>query len=89
MWIILLAAAMAFVFMLYRKKRGRKEKKVFQQYSSKEGDFVISGRKDNFRIKKDANIEFLVKDGQIVASRDLRVGKDFVYYGGTADGTFQ
>ena len=37
-------------------------------------------------MRKNGNIEFGVKDGQIVASRDLRIGKDFVYYGGTVDG---
>ncbi len=56
--------------------------RVSQIYESKEGRFVISGQKNNFVITKNENIAFLVKDGQIVACKDKRVGDDFKYYGG-------
>lgn len=83
--LIIIAIVIAF-FIIYRTSKKQKEKKVYEQFSCVEGDFIIKGRKDNFLVKKNGNLEFLVKDGQIVASRDLRIGKDFVYYGGTADG---
>lgn len=54
---------------------------VSQRYNSKEGRFVISGKKKRFVITKNENIEFLVEDGQIVACKDKRVSDDFVYYG--------
>lgn len=82
--LILITAVVIFVF--YRKLKKKYRKKVFEQYSCIEGNFVIKGKKDNFLIKKNGNIEFMVKNGKIVASRDLRVDKNFVYYGGVADG---
>ena len=39
-------------------------------------------KKDNFKITKDNQFEFLVKDGQIVATKDLKGSDEFVYYGG-------
>ena len=51
-------------------------------YKSVEGEFKVAGYKDEFTVTKDENIEFLVVNGQIVASRDKRVGEKFVYYGG-------
>lgn len=54
--------------------------KITQSYNSKEGDFVLNGRKNKFTIKKNNAIEFLVEDGKIVAVKDLRKGEQFVYY---------
>lgn len=50
-------------------------------YKSKEGEFDILGVKNEFVVMKNKKIEFLVKDGQIIACRDLRVGNEFIYYG--------
>lgn len=87
MWIIILLWILVLIaiFVVFkRKKIGIK--RISQKYSCEEGDFVIKGKKDRFIISKNKDIEFLVKKGQIVASRDLRVSKDFVYYGGINDG---
>lgn len=82
--LVLVLAVIIFVF--YKKLKKSRQNKVFEQYSCEEGIFIVKGRSDNFKVKKNGNIEFVVKDGQIVASRDLRIGKNFVYYGGTVDG---
>ena len=82
--IVLVLAVVIFVF--YKKLKKSRQNKVFEQYSCEEGHFIVKGRRDNFKVRKNGNIEFGVKDGQIVASRDLRISRDFVYYGGTADG---
>ena len=82
--LVLVLAVIIFVF--YTKLKKSRQNKVFEHYSCEEGIFIVKGRRDNFKVKKNGNIEFVVKDGQIVASRDLRIGKNFVYYGGTVDG---
>ena len=56
-------------------------KKNFNRcYESKEGKFIIKGSKEKFIIKKDDRFEFLIKDGRIIAFKDLSVSNDFVYY---------
>ena len=49
--------------------------------NSKEGKFVIKGKKNKFIICKDDNISFLIEDGQIVACKDKRVSDEFKFYG--------
>ena len=83
-YLIILVVAI-FLYVFIKKLQKSKEKKVYEHYSCEEGNFM-KGRKNNFVVRKNGNIEFVVKDGQIVASRDLRISRDFVYYGGTADG---
>lgn len=84
-YLIILVVAI-FLYVFIKKLQKSKEKKVYEHYSCEEGNFIVKGRKNNFVVRKNGNIEFVVKDGQIVASRDLRISRDFVYYGGTADG---
>lgn len=83
-FILLIVVFVILIFFKMSKKK--QEKKIFEKYSCEEGNFVVKGRKDQFKVIKNGNIEFMVKDGQIVASRDLRIGRDYVYYGGTIDG---
>jgi len=84
--VIIMVVVILFVY--YRKKGNRQvvntrtkgREKIYSQYQSDEGNFEVVGYKDEFTVKKNGNIEFLVKNGQIIASRDLRIGKEFVYY---------
>jgi hypothetical protein len=64
-----------------------KREKVLAKYIVSDREwFDVFGYKDDFIIRKNGNIEFLIKDGIIVASRDLRVTRNFVYYGGNGYG---
>ena len=69
---------------LYHKNHTetRKRTKIREKYRCQEGEFDIRGHRDDFIISKNKNIDFLVKDGMIVAGRDKRVDKNFVFYGG-------
>lgn len=53
---------------------------VTQEYQCEDGNFKVKGRMNNFIIKKDDNLEFLVQEGEIVALRDITKGKEFIYY---------
>ena len=90
MWIaiIVILAIICLGVYFIKNKKPRKEKPidVSQEYKCNEGDFIVVGKKDNFKITKDNQFEFLVKDGQIVATKDLKVSNEFVYYGGKQDG---
>ena len=54
--------------------------KFNRRYELKEGKFIIKGSKEKFIIKKDDRFEFLIKDGRIIAFKDLTISNDFVYY---------
>lgn len=54
--------------------------KFNRHYELKEGKFIIKGNKEKFIIKKDDRFEFLIKDGRIIAFKDLTISNDFVYY---------
>nr|WP_288713254.1 hypothetical protein [uncultured Intestinibacter sp.] len=85
MWIIIAIftiICLGIYFIKNKKTRKQKAIDVSQKYKCYEGDFVVVGKKDNFKITKDNQFEFLVKDGQIVATKDLKVSDEFVYYGG-------
>ena len=56
------------------------KRKFNKRYDLKNGKFIIKGSKEKFIIKKDNRFEFLVKNGRIIAFRDLNISKDFVYY---------
>lgn len=93
MFIILLLFILLFIFFKKQKIKTsaaesefKKRINVSQQYHCDEGTFQISGYKDNFIINKNSDIEFLIKDGQIIATRDLRVSNAYVYYGGKSNG---
>ena len=53
---------------------------VTQEYQCEHGSFKVKGRMNNFIIKKDDHIEFLVQNGEIVALRDTTKSKEFIYY---------
>ena len=53
---------------------------VTQEYQCEGGHFKVKGRMNNFTIKKDDHIEFLVQEGEIVALRDTTKSKEFIYY---------
>lgn len=83
--------AVIFVFLLvvsiYFSMRKQKlvtlikpREQINEFYKSIEGEFKVIGYKDEFIVTKNENLEFLVINGQIVASRDKRIGKEFVYY---------
>ncbi len=86
MWITIIAVFVIICSGIYfiknKKNTNEKQIDVSQKYKCYEGDFVIVGKKDNFKITKDNQFEFLVKDGQIVATKDLKASDEFVYYGG-------
>lgn len=85
--IILIAFSILIVIlMIYKSVKHKGPKRIYQKYSCGEGEFLVKGKKDDFTINKNYNIEFLVKNGRIIASRDLRINKDFVYYGGGENG---
>lgn len=56
--------------------------KVTAHVKFSEGDFTIQGRKNRFVVKKNADLEFLIQDGQIVAYRNLAKSPQYIYYGG-------
>ena len=86
MWITIIAVFVIICSGIYfiknKKNTNEKQIDVSQKYKCYEGDFVIVCKKDNFKITKDNQFEFLVKDGQIVATKDLKASDEFVYYGG-------
>lgn len=65
------------VLIIYRRLF---KKKINRRYELKEGTFIIKGSKEKFIIKKDDRFEFLIKNGRIIAFKDLSISNDFVYY---------
>lgn len=65
------------VLIIYRRLF---KKKINIRYELKEGTFIIKGSKEKFIIKKDDRFEFLIKNGRIIAFKDLSISNDFVYY---------
>ncbi len=55
---------------------------ITQVFTIGDDKFEVVGKQDNFIITKNNLIAFIVKDGQIIASRDLRISDKFVYYNG-------
>lgn len=78
---IILIIACSYFIIVRRPVNDRAEvTTIHQTYNSSDGDFVISGEKDEFTITKNNSISFLVKDGQIVACMDKRASNEFKYY---------
>lgn len=81
--ILVLVLVIFFYFSKVKQKptdTAKPKEQINVRYKSIEGDFRVIGYKDEFIVTKNENIEFLVKNGQIIASRDLRIGQEFVYY---------
>lgn len=86
--LILIAMTVTGVY-IYKKLKNPENKSVNQIYESKDGRFVIEGKKRRFKICKSNNIEFLVENGQIVACKDKRISDEFKFYGGKENGIVQ
>lgn len=89
-FIIVLVLIIGAIFFIKRKNVSvykLNNKIVNQTYESLEGKFEINGRRNKFVIRKNHDIEFLVKDGQIIACKDMRISNDFQFYGGEKNGT--
>jgi|GEM_PF-2180580 len=67
------------IYFIVRRKRNS-PKNVTQIFDNGNDKFTIIGKQDNFNITKNGEIEFLVKNGKIIACRDLRVSKEFLVY---------
>lgn len=82
--LIILIFILVVVYFRMRKTKTvaliKPKEQIKEFYKSAEGEFKIIGYKDEFIVTKDKKLDFLVKNGQIVASRDKRIGKEFVYY---------
>lgn len=84
-FIIFIVVVIGICLAVKRKKTSASSmdnKIVSKKFQVAEGEFVITGRRNRFRICKNGNIEFLVENGQIVACKDKRVSDDFKFYGG-------
>ncbi len=57
-----------------------KSKLLNKKYRVENNMFHIKGNKDEFIIKKNDKVEFLIKDGEIVAIKNAKVDENFVYY---------
>lgn len=53
---------------------------IHVKYSNSDSTFVVDGTTDKFVIKKDDRFEFLIENGIIVACKDKKRHKDFIYY---------
>jgi hypothetical protein len=79
---ILLALIVVFYILNRRKKVKGKHitRKVKLTFEDNQASFVVEGNTDEFVIKKDNRFEFLVKDGLIVACKDLKRHENFIFY---------
>ncbi|MFI3201645.1 MAG: hypothetical protein R3Y54_08995 [Eubacteriales bacterium] len=69
------------IILVVRKKNKLKNNpKLKKTYRCEDGKFKVKGKRNNFIVRKNKKIEFLVKDGNIVACRDLRVSRKFILY---------
>ena len=85
--VVLLVGISIFIFLIVKRKKHDKIHPIISEnYSCADGTFEAFGKKNHFTIKKNNKIEYLVKDGQIVACRDITKSPDFVYYGGEKNG---
>jgi len=69
---------------MFRRNRSRKagSSEIDMVCRSEAGSFTVKGNRRYFTVRKNGNFEFLVRDGQIVAVRDLRRSSEYVFYGG-------
>ena len=79
--LLVILLLLSFFVLFYLNNKKKENERIDLTYKSKEGEFDILGVKSEFVVMKNKKIEFLVKDGQIIACRDLRVGNEFIYYG--------
>ncbi len=56
------------------------KEKFNKNYDLDEDKFIIKGSKDNFIIRKNDRFEFLVKNGRIIAFKDLEKSNNYIYY---------
>ena len=72
----------AVIFLLFRtiKHRQALNKRINERYKLFNSDFTAKGKIGNFIINKDKRFDFLVEDGVIVACRDRKRFKEFIYY---------
>lgn len=76
-WVLVVLCIVIFIVWIKRKKNNNRNHKrvnvhVNQQYHSKEGNFVVKGTKNKFKIQKDNGLIFTVVDGQIVSITDKK-----------------
>ena len=64
-------------YILFLKK---KDEKVKWDYDDNGRKCIVKGNREKFRIKVDNRFEFLVEDGVIVACKDKKRFRRFIYY---------
>lgn len=81
---MLMLTIISIVIIIYTIKAFKKSKvdNIKEMYHCNEGSFIATGKRDKFIIKKGKYFSFLVVDGTIVACKDSRESKNFVFYGG-------
>ncbi|WP_377558966.1 hypothetical protein [Ornithinibacillus salinisoli] len=74
---------MTFWLFFISKKQSIKQvpvKKVDISFKNVNGNYIATGNKNEFIVKKDDRFEFLVKDGEIIACKDNSRHSQFIYY---------
>lgn len=58
------------------------DEKIYHAFEMNDSQFTVDGDNKEFIIKKDNRFEFLVKNGVIVACKDIKKHTDFIFYEG-------
>lgn len=59
---------------------GMEDEKIEKAFKMNDSQFDVNGNSKEFIIKKDNRFEFLVKNGVIVACKDMQKHTDFIFY---------
>ncbi len=69
-----------FIIIFYILFLKKKDEVIRWEYDGNERKLVAKGKREKFKIKVDNRFEFLVEDGVIVACKDKKRFRRFIYY---------